>query len=167
TPCPERCRPVADAEGITKSTLRDASCELGIRKIKETFSKRWMWSLPTDEATSEPAFSEFTDSGGEGRQGRGGAEPPDQRDRQETSGSTPQLCERLFAPSPDDLDAWRRILAEDPTLEPAIRGTADGMAPGLVADRLRIIGNGVVPMVVAYAFVLLAAAHVARNEASG
>lgn len=63
----------------------------------------------------------------------------------------------LFPPGPGDLNAWRRILAIRPNLapstEPGVRGVADGMAGRL--DRLRACGNGVVPLVAAYAFVSL------------
>src|ERR1035437_6207887 len=65
----------------------------------------------------------------------------------------------LFPPGPGDLDAWRRILEIDPTLEPAIRRVADGLATeldGCRADRLRACGNGVVALQAAYAFVRLA-----------
>ncbi len=64
----------------------------------------------------------------------------------------------LFAPGPNDLDAWSEILKLDPALEPAICRTPDGLAPGMDSDRLRITGNGVVPLVAAYAFLSLWAA---------
>lgn len=71
--------------------------------------------------------------------------------------SISELCRapiNVFAPGPDD-PQWQRILALDPTLEPAICGMGDGMANRV--DRLRLGGNGVVPLAAAYAFVSLLA----------
>jgi DNA (cytosine-5)-methyltransferase 1 len=60
-----------------------------------------------------------------------------------------------FPPGPDDSEAWRRYLEEHPSLEPALRRGADGMANRL--DRLRLLGNGVVPQQAALALGELAA----------
>lgn len=64
-----------------------------------------------------------------------------------------------FPLGPSDLDAWRAILADSPWLAPAIesglRRVVDGL-PRLVdasrADRLRCLGNAVVPLQAAAAF---------------
>ncbi|MCL5265160.1 MAG: DNA cytosine methyltransferase [Chloroflexi bacterium] len=68
----------------------------------------------------------------------------------------------LFPPGPSELDEWRRVLEVEPSLEPAICRMADGLAPGLVKsslayqiDQLRVLGNGVVPLVAAVAFAVL------------
>jgi DNA (cytosine-5)-methyltransferase 1 len=61
----------------------------------------------------------------------------------------------LFPPGPADLDAWRRVLKIDPSLEPAICRVADGLASRV--DQLRVLGNGVVPLQAAYAFCALLA----------
>lgn len=62
---------------------------------------------------------------------------------------------RAFPPGPADLDEWQRILESDPSLEPALRRVPDGRASRV--DELRELGNGVVPVVAAYAFATLAA----------
>ncbi len=62
----------------------------------------------------------------------------------------------LFAPGPAD-GRWHEILAAFPQVEPAVCRVADGMASGMDADRLRLTGNGVVPLAAAYAFVTLVA----------
>jgi DNA (cytosine-5)-methyltransferase 1 len=61
----------------------------------------------------------------------------------------------LFPPGPgdDDRPAWARVLAEVPEVEPALCRMAHGLA-GRV-DRLRLTGNGVVPVAAAVAFVSL------------
>lgn len=60
----------------------------------------------------------------------------------------------LFPPTRDDDEGWRQALGERPELEPAIRRVAYGMADRV--DRLRAIGNGVVPLQAAVAFSVLA-----------
>jgi DNA (cytosine-5)-methyltransferase 1 len=63
-----------------------------------------------------------------------------------------------FPPGPGDKRAWAAILAERPELapavEPLIRGMADGVARALEhrTQRLRLLGNGVVPLAAAFAF---------------
>ena len=67
-------------------------------------------------------------------------------------------AQQPFPPSPADGDGWRRYLAQRPRLEPAICGGADGLAYRV--DRLRLCGNGVVPLVAAYALRTLARAAI-------
>lgn len=55
----------------------------------------------------------------------------------------------IFPPGPTDAQGWQRVLREAPHLVPAVRGMADGMASRV--DRLRMLGNGVVPLEAAYA----------------
>ncbi len=57
----------------------------------------------------------------------------------------------IWPPAPADHDGWEGIPA---SLKPAICRMADGMAYRV--DRLRLCGNGVVPLVAAYAFCTLA-----------
>ncbi|MBW2673935.1 MAG: DNA cytosine methyltransferase [Deltaproteobacteria bacterium] len=60
---------------------------------------------------------------------------------------------RMFPPGPKDINGWRRVIADNPQVEPAVRGDADG--PTIRVDRLRATGNGVVPVVAALAFATL------------
>ena len=68
----------------------------------------------------------------------------------------------LFPPGSNDFEAWARVLAEMPEAEPAFCREADGVAWWLDATanrtpRLRVLGNGVVPLVAAHAFRTLGA----------
>jgi DNA (cytosine-5)-methyltransferase 1 len=65
----------------------------------------------------------------------------------------------LFPPGPSDISRWRHILERAPELEPSFRRVADGLASRLdtaCVDRLRMLGNGVVPLQAAYAIRTLA-----------
>jgi len=64
-----------------------------------------------------------------------------------------------YAPAQNDFRAWAAVAEVDPARMPAIesevRRMADGLAPA--SDQLRLVGNGVDPLVAAYAFLSLAA----------
>jgi DNA (cytosine-5)-methyltransferase 1 len=60
-----------------------------------------------------------------------------------------------WPPGPRDADGWERYLRCSPDTEPAVRRGADGLAHRV--DRLRLCGNGVVPLVAAHAMRTLAA----------
>jgi len=60
-----------------------------------------------------------------------------------------------WPPSPGDAGGWERYLRCAPDLEPAVRRGSDGLAHRV--DRLRLCGNGVVPLVAAHALRTLAA----------
>ncbi|MEC3860113.1 DNA cytosine methyltransferase [Mesobacterium sp. TK19101] len=60
-----------------------------------------------------------------------------------------------WPPGPYDAHGWERYLEIVPDAEPSIRRGADGLANRV--DRLRLCGNGVVPLVAAHALRALAA----------
>ena len=66
-----------------------------------------------------------------------------------------------WPPGPGDADGWERYLRCAPDLEPAVRRGADGLAHRV--DRLRLCGNGVVPLVAAHALRTLAAELLAEG----
>ncbi|MGG7519671.1 DNA cytosine methyltransferase [Allorhizobium undicola] len=72
----------------------------------------------------------------------------------------------LFPPGPSDIAGWRTALASSPDLEPTVCRVADGMASRMdIAriDRLRQLGNGVVPLEAAYALRTLATRLAAKG----
>ena len=69
-----------------------------------------------------------------------------------------------FPPGPDAFDAWERLLAAQPGLQPALSRTSDGLADRL--DRYRLVGNGVCPLAAAYALAVLAFAGLSDCFAS-
>ncbi|MDX0354290.1 DNA cytosine methyltransferase [Sinorhizobium meliloti] len=74
----------------------------------------------------------------------------------------------LFPPERDDFESWRAIIDQSPHLEPAFRRVADGLASRLDiarVDRLRMLGNGVVPLQAAYAIRTLVTRLAARGSA--
>jgi DNA (cytosine-5)-methyltransferase 1 len=87
---------------------------------------------------------------GERLQERGGklSEPGSLADRRDPHGGL------VWPPGPLDREAWERIEAAS---QPAIRGVADGSSSRVDdSDRLRLLGNGVVPLVAAHALRTLA-----------
>ena len=95
------------------------------------------------DGRSDPCQPHVDDADGAGSQGWGD-------DIGEHAGEWP-----AWPPGPGDADGWERYLRGAPDLEPAVRRGADGLAHRV--DRLRLCGNGVVPLVAAHALRTLAA----------
>jgi DNA (cytosine-5)-methyltransferase 1 len=68
----------------------------------------------------------------------------------------------LWPPGPDEIDDWREVVTTDITVKPTLCGMVDGISPELEqsvcmcrAGRFRALGNAVVPVVAALAFLTL------------
>lgn len=127
---------------------------------------------PIERAPSEGAGADclgqgvgLADTCGDGQQRRsqsdiGAIGPEQQASRRRDA----ERCNpAIFPPGPHDLDTWRLVLDRAPHLEPAVRRMADGMAARV--DRLRMLGNGVVPLQAAYAVRTLATRLADRGSA--
>ena len=90
-------------------------------------------------------------------------------------GANGQRTDQLstWPPSPTDTSGWREILENNPSVEPAICRMVDGMDTRMDSslfeyrqDRLRAVGNGVIPLTVALAYLVLEARLTARLKSS-
>lgn len=82
-------------------------------------------------------------------------------EQSEGENRNPRLGFSLFPPRPDDRAQWQSILEWFPEIEPAIRGVADGLSAAVDGltfreERLRALGNAVLPLTGAFAFRVLA-----------
>lgn len=151
---------------VSRKNARDASCGAGSRMVD---SRRSRWRA-RDEGRR--CSSQRDDGGGQAAGGAGESGEAvghaDAAGRNEAVERSPQI-RRPFPPGPADYEAWREIIREDlglspatlsarnlaATIEPAFRGMVDGLASRVHA--LRALGNGVVPLVAAVAFLALLA----------
>tara|TARA_B100000949_G_C14026004_1_gene343380 strand:+ start:139 stop:636 length:498 start_codon:yes stop_codon:yes gene_type:complete len=69
---------------------------------------------------------------------------------------------RFFPPGPTDYAEWSRMLDKSYEIKPNICRVVDGI-PERLHERLASLGNAVIPLVAAYAFINLAAAIAARS----
>ena len=112
--------------------------------LADADGQRWLQTECGQPADSrpDPCQPDVDDADSAGPQGRGD-------DIGEHAGERP-----AWPPGPGDADGWARYLRHAPDLEPAVRRGADGLAHRV--DRLRLCGNGVVPLVAAHALRTLA-----------
>jgi DNA (cytosine-5)-methyltransferase 1 len=75
------------------------------------------------------------------------------RRRDELRGSVPLGRGAAWPPGPDDAEGWRAYLDRWPDRQPGVRRSVDGVAREV--DRLRLLGNGVVPAQAELAFRVL------------
>lgn len=76
---------------------------------------------------------------------------PSERSGQRFAWTSDLPCE--WPPSPLDSVMWEHVITYRPDLEPTVRRVAHGMANRV--ERLRLLGNGVVPLQAAHAFRVL------------
>lgn len=107
------------------------------------------------------SFSPFPDPSGQGLQGPEWEVPLDERRGEKTSIPTSEFHSSYFLPGYANKRHWQGILEREPWVEPAVCRASDGSPGWLVEanefreDRIRALGNGVVPLVAAYAFKIL------------
>lgn len=139
----ERGKPPGDVHDGRDPSLADADRARLERRRRDV-------PRPNEGAarTSSPAVG---DADGE-RHGKEGAARERATDAREPS-------DGFWPPGPDDAEGWRRWLEGHPGTEPAVRRGAHGVARRVVeserADRLRGLGNGVVPLCAAVALLTL------------
>jgi len=126
-----------------RAARREGSGPDGAR-LADADGERWLQAEcgQSSDSRPDPCGRDVDDANGAGSQGRGD-------DLGEHAGERP-----AWPPGPSDADGWERYLRCAPDLEPAVRRGADGLAHRV--DRLRLCGNGVVPLVAAHALRTLA-----------
>lgn len=144
----------ADRCGGTDATLADAELPVTTRQRRYGDARLRQEAIRPDSG-GEPVADAADDHGRSGIDGAEAGTGQDGERRRRLASVHDELD--AFPPGPSDTIAWRRIIADRPDLAPAvesgIRRVADGSASRL--DRLRALGNGVVPLVAAYAFTSL------------
>ena len=148
-PCDDGCD-VADATGrqLSQQGWRPEGRKgpgVNGTGLADADGKRWLQAErgQTEGRRFEPCDPDVDDANSAGLQGRGRQSCDHEGER------------AAWPPGPCDTDSWQRYLRCAPDLEPAVRRGADGLAHRV--DRLRVCGNGVVPLVAAHALRTLAA----------
>jgi DNA (cytosine-5)-methyltransferase 1 len=144
-------RPIRQGDGRSRLTRSGTESSLAECALVDSASERRREGRPEHELRS--GRHSATDSGG-ALADADGLRRRHENDQGEPSASALHLDAALvagmpFAPGPSD-PRWPAIIRDAPDLEPAVRRMADGLANRV--DRLRACGNGVVPLVAAYAW---------------
>ena len=116
--------------------------------------RKRLWILGNPKINAPGELPERTEAQKPGPLGDGRDVADSQRPRKQQSKRSQREKRRrienggipVIPPGPHEIEAWRRILELDPSLEPAICRMADGLAFRL--ERLETIGDGIVPQVV-------------------
>jgi DNA (cytosine-5)-methyltransferase 1 len=128
------------------------------KSIKEQKKQLFSW---TRGSSKNKKLDDTTSKGLQRRSKQGINDKERWKTQERQSRSTKQNSIGLYPPNPNS-EEWADIIGQYPELSPAleksafepnVRGMVNGLANGLHrADRLRILGNGVVPLQAAYAF---------------
>ena len=144
---PGQCQrePADEADALAGSgAARHEPCD-DSRDVADADGERWLQA-----ERGQPAVGRPDSFGGDVDDADG---PRSQGWRDELGEHTGERS--AWPPGPGDPAGWERYLRAAPDLEPAVRRGADGLAHRV--DRLRLCGNGVVPLVAAHALRTLAA----------
>ena len=137
----------ADGQGCPSACLREGvgqAAPAGIRRVQDVRSEE-TGGPHTDQRGPWVGLGDPPGSRLEG----GHADRPDADELLPWPSGAPLE----WPPGPDDTAAWAAALERRPDLEPSLRRVADGAAYRV--DRLRALGNGVVPKQAAVAFCML------------